>query len=44
MFNIWQRGEMYTGFWGWGPEGKGPLGRTRFRGENNIKMYVQKVR
>jgi hypothetical protein len=26
------------------PEGKGPLGRPRLRGEKNIKMDLQKVR
>jgi hypothetical protein len=25
------------------PEGKGPLGRTRRRWEDNIKLYLQKV-
>ena len=34
---------MYTGFW-WGkPEGKRPLGRSRQRREDNIKLYLQEV-
>jgi hypothetical protein len=27
----------------WKPEGKRPLGRTRSRGEDNIKMYLKEV-
>jgi hypothetical protein len=27
----------------WKPEGKGPLGRPRRRGEDNIKMDLQEV-
>ena len=36
-------GEVHTRFW-WGiPQGKRPLGRTRRRWEENIKMNVQEV-
>jgi hypothetical protein len=35
--------EMHTGFW-WGrPQGRRPLGRPRFRWEDNIKMDLQEV-
>ena len=36
-------GEGYTGFW-WGKQGKRPLGRPRYRWEDNIKMKLQEVR
>ena len=37
------RGEAYTGFW-WGkPEGKRPLGRPRYRWEDNIETDLQEV-
>jgi hypothetical protein len=35
------RGEVYTGFW-WGNL-KGPLGRSRRRWEDNIKIDLQEV-
>jgi hypothetical protein len=28
----------------WRPEGRRPLGRTRQRWENNIKMYMKRMR
>ena len=31
------------GFRGWGPEGKRPLGRSRRRWEDNIKMDLEEV-
>ena len=37
------RGEAYTGFWWGNLKGKTPLGRTRPRWEDNIKMDLQKV-
>jgi hypothetical protein len=37
------RADAYTGFW-WGKrEGKGPLGSTRLRWEDNIKMDLLEV-
>jgi hypothetical protein len=43
MKHVWWKGEAYTGFC-WGkPERKCPLGRTRRRWENNIKMDLQEV-
>ena len=37
------RGDAYTGFWWGNPEGKGPLGSTRLRWEDNIKMDLLEV-
>jgi hypothetical protein len=37
------RGEVYTGFWFWKPEGKRPLLRSRRRLEDNIKKDLQEV-
>ena len=45
MQRVWERGEVYTGFW-WGnlkSEGKRPLERPRRRQEDNIKMDLQEV-
>jgi hypothetical protein len=40
---IWWRGEVHTRFW-WGkPEGKRPLGRPKYRWEDNIKMDLEEV-
>ena len=39
MWHVWGKGEGGTGFW-WG---KRPLGRTRRRWEDNIKMDLQEV-
>jgi hypothetical protein len=38
-----RRGEAYTGFLAVKPEGKKPLGRSRRRWEDNIKMDLQEV-
>jgi hypothetical protein len=35
------RREMHIGFWG-EPEGKRPLGRPKFRWEDNIKMDLKR--
>jgi hypothetical protein len=35
------RGELFTGFWLVGSEGKRPLGRPRHRWEDNIKLHVR---
>jgi len=37
------RGEAYSGFWWWKPEGKRPLGRPRRGLDDNIKMDLQEV-
>ena len=37
------RGEVYTGFWWGNLRVKRPLGRTRRRWEDNIKMDLQEV-
>ena len=39
-----ERGEVHTGVLVGKPEGKRPLGRTRRRREDNIKMDLQEVR
>jgi len=36
-------GEAYRGFWGGNPKLKRPLGRSRRRWEDNIKMDLQEV-
>ena len=41
MKHIWERGVEHTGFWCEKPEGKRPLGRPRYRGEDNNKMDLQ---
>jgi hypothetical protein len=33
---------MHTGFW-WGDKGKKPVGRSRHRWEDNIKMDVKEM-
>jgi hypothetical protein len=38
-----RRGEAYTGCCLGKPEGKRPLGRSRHRWDDNIKMYIQEV-
>jgi hypothetical protein len=43
MWRVWGMRELCTGCW-WGkPEGKKPLGRPRFRWEDNIKINLQEV-
>ena len=37
------RGEAYTGFWWEKPEGKRPLGRSRRKWVDNIRMDLQEV-
>jgi hypothetical protein len=39
MWRVWGRGEVCTGK----PEGKRPLGITRRRWEDNIKMNLQEL-
>ena len=39
---MWDR-EVNTGFLVGKPEGKRPLGRSRRRGEGNMKMVLQEV-
>ena len=39
----WVKGEVHTSFRLGKPEGKRPLGRTRRRWEDNIKMDLQEV-
>jgi hypothetical protein len=34
---------VFTGFWLGDPKVKGPLGRPRLRGEDNIKMDLRKI-
>ena len=34
---------MHTGFW-WGPEGKKPRGKPRFRWDDNIKVGFKEPR
>ena len=36
-------GMAYSGFLVGRPEGKGPLGSARRRGEDNIKMYFKEL-
>jgi len=43
MWHAWGRGEVFTGFWLAGPEGKRPLGRPRRRWEDNIKLAQDRV-
>jgi len=40
---MWERRGIYRGLLG-KPEGKGPLGRHKYRWEDNIKMGLQEVR
>ena len=40
---MWESGEVLSGFLVGQPEGKRPLGRTRCRWEDNIKMDFQEV-
>ena len=43
MHHVWETGDMHTQLW-WGrPEGKRPLGRPRYRWENNSNMDLQEV-
>jgi hypothetical protein len=44
MWHVWGRGEVQRGFWLRGSEGKQPLGRPRQTREDNIEMYLQKLR
>jgi hypothetical protein len=37
------KGELHRGFLVWKPEGKRPIGRFRFRWENNIKIDIREV-
>ena len=43
MWRVWVRGEACTGFLAGKPEGKRPLGRTRRRWADNIKIHLQEV-
>jgi hypothetical protein len=43
MWHEWGRGELFTGFWLGGPEGKKPLGRPKRMWENNIKMDLREI-
>jgi hypothetical protein len=43
MERVWERGEVYTGFWLGKRDGTKSLGRPRHRWEDNIKMGIQEV-
>jgi hypothetical protein len=42
--HVWGRGEVYTEFLVGKSGPNRPLGRPRFRWEDNVKMYLQQVR
>ena len=41
MQQEWARGEVYAGFWWGNLRGKKPLGRTKRRWKDDIKMELQ---
>jgi hypothetical protein len=41
MWYVWETGEEHTGFWWGGPEENRPLGRSRLKWEDIIKMDLQ---
>jgi hypothetical protein len=43
MWHAWGRGEVFTVLLVGRPEGKRPLGRTRRRWEDKIKMYLREI-
>jgi hypothetical protein len=43
MWHAWERGETYTGFWWESPKEKRPLGRSKCRWEDGIKMDVRVI-
>ena len=43
MWYVWETGEVQTGFWWGGSEGRKPLGRPRNRCEDNINMDLREV-
>jgi hypothetical protein len=43
MWHAWRRGEMFNRVSVGRPEGKRPLGRSRRRWEDNIKMVLREI-